>query len=223
MAEVQVQHLPPVGMLEIILTLPRLSGYAGPAWPRYCELYVSVCGKPLLTSKLLPFEMHEEDVEEYISWRDLRSYVKTQAMKDMKQWKMSLRIPVQPGWAGESVDILVERFDLDMRYSRRVVVTRGGPHTSRFTAVIARARVPLLDALVVGDLDDDEDDDGKKRRRNDEVDERNARLLEGTVEFDKTVSLMHWELPAKRDAGENPRAVVRGTVDVRMSLKRLAR
>ncbi|CAL4913610.1 unnamed protein product [Urochloa decumbens] len=206
----------PVGMLEITLTLPRLSGYAGPAWPRYCRLHVSVCGKPLLTSKLLPSEMHEEDVEEYISWRDLWSYVRTQAMKDVKQWKMSLRIPVQPGWAGESVDILVERVDLDRRYSRRVAVTRGGPHTSRFTAVIARARVPLLDALVVGDLDDD--DDG-----NEAEEERNARLLEGTVEFDKTVSLMAWELPAKRDAGGNPRAVVRGTVDVLMSLRRLAR
>jgi hypothetical protein len=53
------------------------------------------------------------------------------------------------------------------------------------------------------------------------VEERPSRV-EGTLEFGKTVPLLDWELPAPRDAGGKPRSVVRGSVDVRMNLRRLA-
>jgi hypothetical protein len=99
-----------------------------------------------------------------------------------------------------------------------VVVTRGVPHTSGHTAVISRARVRLLDALVLGDLDDDEEEKKMKRRRN-EVVEGNPRLLEGTMPFGKVVKLLDWELPAPGDEHGSPRAVVRGTVDVRINLR----
>nr|TKV97013.1 hypothetical protein SEVIR_9G468000v2 [Setaria viridis] len=222
MAEVPEDPLSqPVGLLEVTLTCPRLSGYAGPAWPQFCYLHVGV-GRKLPFSKMLPFEMDEEDVEEAICEGDLKWYVRAQAREAIKQWGLSFRVPVKSGWLGKSLDILVERVDRDLR-ERSVVVTRGGPHTSTYTAAIGRARVPLLDALVIGDLDEEEEEDeaedNKKRRRGEA--ERSSRL-EGTLEFGKTVSLMDWELPALRDADGKPRSVVRGLVNVRMCLRRLA-
>jgi hypothetical protein len=225
-AEVPEDAAPVVGLLEVTLTYPRLSGYAGPAWPQFCHLYVSV-GRKQPIWKVLPFEMNEEDVDENVSDGDLKRYVRAQAREVIKRWGMSFRVPVNSGWLGESLDILVERVDRDLRERRRrsVVVTRGGPHTASHTAVIARARVPLLDALVIGDVDDDDEEeeggseDNKKRRRG-EAGERSTRLA-GTLEFDKTVSLLDRELPTLGDADGKPRCVVRGTVNVRMCLKRL--
>ena len=217
MAEID---LPPrrEGLLEVSVTCPRMSGYAGPAWPQFCFVHVSFRGKVVCSPMMLPYELDEEDVDEDISERDIRRYVRAQAMEDIKRWRLQLRIPVVSGWPRESLDIHVERVDQDLRRKRDVVVTRGGPHTSAYTAVIGRARVPLLDALVIGDADDEEAED-QKRRRHREVEERPSRV-EGTLEFGKTVPLLDWELPAPRDADGKPRSVVRGSVDVRMNLRR---
>ena len=217
MAEID---LPPrrEGLLEVSVTCPRMSGYAGPAWPQFCFVHVSFRGKVVCSPMMLPYELDEEDVDEDISERDIRRYVRAQAMEDIKRWRLQLRIPVVSGWTRESLDIHVERVDQDLRRRRGVVVTRGGPHTSAYTAVIGRARVPLLDALVIGDADEEEAED-QKRRRHREVEERPSRV-EGTLEFGKTMPLLDWELPAPRDADGKPRSVVRGSVDVRMNLKR---
>ncbi|PUZ41858.1 hypothetical protein GQ55_9G537800 [Panicum hallii var. hallii] len=221
----EVVDLPPrrEGLLEVSLTCPRMCGYAGPAWPRFCFVYVSFRDKVVCPPKMLPFELDEEDVDEDISERDIRRYVRAQAMEDIKRWRLPIRIPMVSGWVRESLDIHVERVDQDMRRrrDRDVVVTRGGPHTSQYIAVIGRARVPLLDALVIGDDDEEEEAEDQKRRRRSEVEESPSRV-EGTLEFGKTVPLLDWELPAPRDAGGKPRSVVRGSVDVRMNLRRLA-
>ncbi|OEL14031.1 hypothetical protein BAE44_0024951 [Dichanthelium oligosanthes] len=210
----------PEGWLEVMMTWPRMSGYAGPAWPQFCNVYVGVGGM-LVASRLLPFEMDKEDVEEDINENDLKRYVRARAIDDMKQWRLALRVPVASDWPGLSLDIFVERADYDV-LQKNLVVTRGGPHTSGYTAVIGRARVPLLDALVTRGVDEEEEEEAEennKRRRN-KVEERHARL-EGTVEFGKTVPLLDWELPSLRDVHGMPRSVVRGTVDVRMCLRKL--
>ncbi|KAF8718864.1 hypothetical protein HU200_025173 [Digitaria exilis] len=210
---------PPVGMLEVLLTCPRMSGYAGPAWPRFCDIYVGI-GDEEVGSKLLPSEVEVESVDEDIDEREIRRHVRSRAIEDVKQWRLALRIPVRLDWQHKSLDIHVERIDYDLR-RRKMVVTRGGPHTSGYTAVIGRARVQLLDALVNGDDDEEEAEDKKKRRRNTMM-ERLDTKLEGTVEFGKTVPLLVWEMPPLRDTVTKPQSVVRGTVDVRMCLRRLS-
>ncbi|KAJ1297896.1 hypothetical protein BS78_01G412900 [Paspalum vaginatum] len=196
----------PEGLLEVTLTWPRMNGYCGPAWPDFCIIYVFI-GDKFIDSRVVPFE---DDAET----EDMVRYSK--AIRDIKKWVLAFRIPVASDWPDMSLDLLVERVDSKLR-RRNLVVTRGGPHTSRYTAVIGRARVGLLDAVGIGDLDDDEGEDKKKMCRNEVGDRR----LEGTVPFGKTVPLLDWELPAPGDADAKPRSVVRGTVDVRMSLKRL--
>nr|CAB3457031.1 unnamed protein product [Digitaria exilis] len=66
----------PVGTLEVLLTCPRMSGYAGPAWPWFCDIYVSIDGKEV-GSKLLPFEVEVEGVDEDISEREIRRHVRS--------------------------------------------------------------------------------------------------------------------------------------------------
>ncbi|RLN40617.1 hypothetical protein C2845_PM01G09730 [Panicum miliaceum] len=135
----------PEGHLEVSLTCPRMCGYAGPAWPRFCFVYVSFRDKLVCSPKMLPFELDEEDVDEDISERGIR-----------------------------------------------------------------RARVPLLDALVLGDEEEEEEAEDQKRRRS-EVDQERHSRVEGTLEFGKTVPLLDWELPAP---GGKPRSVVLASVQV---------
>ena len=198
MAEVKQDQVPQtVGFLEVILTGPRMSGFAGPAWPRTCTIYVAIADE-VVAWQTLPFESDSDD---------------------FKKWRLGIRVPVASNWPDLSLDIFVERADfLFRRRTNMVVVTREGPHTSGHTAVISRARLRLLDALVLGDMDDEEEEKTMKRRRS-EVVEGNPRLLEGTVPFGKAVKLQDWELPAPGDEHGSPRAVVRGRVDVRMNLR----
>ncbi|KAF8683569.1 hypothetical protein HU200_044487 [Digitaria exilis] len=221
MAEVTGDLLPPpVGTLEVLLTCSRMSGYAGPAWPRFCDICVGIGGEEV-GSKLLPFEVEVEDVDEDISEREIRRHIRSRAMEDVKQWRLALRIPVRLDWPHDSLDIHVERIDYDPRW-RETVVTRGGAHTSGYTAVIGRARVQLLDALVNGDDDEEEEVEDKKKRCRNTMMGRLDMKLEGTVEFGKTVPLIVWEMPPLRDTVTKPQSVVRGTVDVRMRLRRLS-
>ncbi|CAD6202966.1 unnamed protein product [Miscanthus lutarioriparius] len=200
MAGVKQDQVPQtVGFLEVSLTGPRMSGFAGPAWPRTCTIYVAIADE-VVACQTLPFDFDKDD---------------------FKTWRLAIRIPVASNWPDLSLDIFVERADfLFRRRTNMVVVTRGGPHTSGHTAVISRARVRLLDALVLRDMDDEEEEEEKKmKRRRNEVVEGNPRLLEGTMPFGKVVKLLDWELPAPGDEYGNPRAVVRGTVDVRINLR----
>ena len=166
MAEVKQDQVPQtVGFLEVILTGPRMSGFAGPAWPRTCTIYVAIADE-VVAWQTLPFESDSDD---------------------FKKWRLGIRVPVASNWPDLSLDIFVERADfLFRRRTNMVVVTREGPHTSGHTAVISRARLRLLDALVLGDMDDEEEEKTMKRRRS-EVVEGNPRLLEGTVPFGKAV------------------------------------
>lgn len=195
MAEVKPQT---VGLLEVSLTSPWMSGFAGPEWPRFCTMYV-VIGGEVVGKQTLPFEFD---------------------MDGIRKWRLGIRIPAAPDWAHQCLDIFVERADyLVRRRTKSVVVTHGGPHTSRHTAVICRARVRLLDALVLGHLDEEEEEqeDNKSKTRHEEA-EGKPMLLEGTLPFGKVVPLLDWKLPAPADEDGNPRSVVRGTVVVRMNL-----
>ncbi|KAF8696840.1 hypothetical protein HU200_036479 [Digitaria exilis] len=192
--------LPPpmAGVTKDLLPSPmarwRMSGYAGPAWPWFSDIYVAIDGEEV-GSKLLPFEVEVEGVDEDISEREIRRHVGSRAMEDVKQWRLALRIPVRLDWPHESLDIHMERIDYDPRW-RKTVVTRGGP--------TPRATPP--------DGDEEEAEDKKKRRRN-SMRERLDTKLEGTVEFGKTVPLLVWEMSPLQDTVTKPQSVVRGTVD----------
>ncbi|KAF8676095.1 hypothetical protein HU200_047600 [Digitaria exilis] len=158
-------------------------GYAGPAWPRFNDIYVAIGGEEV-GSKLLPFEVEVEGVDEDISEREIRRHVRSRAMEDVKQWRLALRIPVRLDWPHESLDIHVEHIDYDP--------------------------------------DDDEEAEDKKKRRCNSMMERLDTKLDGTVEFGKTVPLLVWEIPPLQDTVTKPQSVGRGTVDVRMCLRRLS-
>nr|TKW30760.1 hypothetical protein SEVIR_2G059200v2 [Setaria viridis] len=156
--------------MEVTLTCPRLSSYAGPAWTQFCYLHVGV-GYKWPFSEMLPYEMDEEDGEEAICEGDLKRYVRVQAREAIKQW----------GWLFRLLNILVERDDRDLR-----VVIRGEPHTSTYTVMIGRAQVPLLDALVIRNLNEEEEEDvvkDNKKRRCGEAE--SSLMLEGMLEFGK--------------------------------------
>ncbi|KAL6644746.1 hypothetical protein ACP70R_016354 [Stipagrostis hirtigluma subsp. patula] len=207
---VPIAKMKPVGVLEIAINCPCLSGYGGPAWPAFC--FLDACfGGVQQASRMLPFVRLEH--------------------KDLMAWNISLRILVGPDWPDKCLDLVVERFDYDPRRrgsNNRAALIRGGPHTSERAAVIGRARVRLLDALLIGDDDDDNDDDGngsgegadKTKRRRGGEEGRSARMIR-TVAFNKAVSLNDWELPAAGEEAGEPRLVERGVVRVRMCLKAL--
>ncbi|KAF8695257.1 hypothetical protein HU200_037474 [Digitaria exilis] len=192
MVEVTGDLLPlPVGTLEVLPTCPRMSGYASPAWPWCCNIYVSIGGEEV-GSKLLPFEVEVEGVDQDINKREIRRHVRSRAMEDVKQWRLELRIPMRLNWPHESRDIHVERIDYDP-----------------YTAVIGRARAQLLNALVNRDDDEQAEVEDKKKRRRNAMMEKLDTKLEGMVEFGKTLPLL-------------PQSVVHGTVDVRMCLRCLS-
>nr|CAB3457032.1 unnamed protein product [Digitaria exilis] len=169
-----------------------MGSYASPVWPWFCDIYVSISDEEV-GSKLLPFEVEVEGINEDISEREIRRHVRPRAMEDVKQWRLALRILVRLDWPHESLDIHVECIDYDPRW-RKTVVTYGGPHTSDYTTMIGRAR------------DDDEQteaEDKKKRHRNAMMEKLDTKL-EGMVEFGKTVLLLVWEMPPLRDTATKP-------------------
>jgi hypothetical protein len=118
------------------------------------------------------------------------------------------------GWRRLSVGIEAVRKDSRIhKQTGRVVVFRTAePHTSRQTAVIGAVRVPLLDALVLGDDDEEEEEENKKKKRRRDEEEKRKKLAEGTREFDERVVLQIW----RWEAGREPTNAVCGTVDVNM-------
>ncbi|KAL6649606.1 hypothetical protein ACP70R_013830 [Stipagrostis hirtigluma subsp. patula] len=189
----------PSRLLEVTLTRPEMTGYAGPAWPEFCFLHACV-GDVCYGSAMLPFERKD-------------------AFRNGWGLPLMIPLPVESSWPHMSLDLLVERVDID---PSRTNLIRGGPHTSGYYAVIGRARVRLLDALVIGDDDEEEEEEemeDEKRRRYDEEEHRYPGVMEGTQVFDKTVLLNDWMLPALRGVGAEPRCVVRGTVHVHMCLR----
>jgi hypothetical protein len=129
-------------VLHLTLELPQRSGrdYEGPAWMRSCFLYVYL-GDEQVQSLRLPVKF-----------------------KDVKTWKQTMTYTMDLGWRRLSVGIEAVRRDIIIhKLTGRVVVFRTEePHTSDQTAVIGAARVPLLDALVLGDEDDEEEKNKKK-------------------------------------------------------------
>lgn len=183
-------------LLRITLKWPVMSGYEGPAWKRFTCLDVFLGGEQI---------------------KSLRLPVKDD---DVKKWKATMEYFMGLSWRDLSVGLQAVRADSFIHQAtRRVVVLRAGePHTSRHTAMIGAARVPLLDALVLGDDDDsdgpDERAEGKrmekKRRPN-----RQRKLAEGTRTFYERVKLQGWR---PGEAGGDPTNVVCGTVVVKLRL-----
>ncbi|KAK3151089.1 hypothetical protein QOZ80_3AG0241560 [Eleusine coracana subsp. coracana] len=186
------QELPtqPLGYLEVVIKPPETSSCR--VWPQFCFLEAYL-GDKLVGWQMLPIE------------------------KGNTEWKLSLRIPVGSDWPSLSLDLLVNRVDHSPG-PNGVELIRVGPHTSLCEAEIGRARVRLVDALLIGDVEEDEEGEDRKRRYCEAVAGCYPRM-EGTLVFNKTVELHEWVLPAVLgDVDTGRRAVSRGTVEVCMAM-----
>ncbi|KAK3147769.1 hypothetical protein QOZ80_3BG0286480 [Eleusine coracana subsp. coracana] len=187
---------PPVGLLEVLISSPEMSRRK--VWPSFCFFEVYVGGERVEV-QMLPGERKNRKLEK----------------KDIENWTMHLKIPVGLDWPSLSLELFVKRTDYVPR-KRGLRLIRGGPHTSRFDAVIGGAQLKLLDALIFGDDDEEEregEDKSKKRRK--EADDGSLPRMEGTLLFNKTVELIDWVVPAP---DRSPHLVTRGTVHVLMAM-----
>ncbi|KAK3147770.1 hypothetical protein QOZ80_3BG0286490 [Eleusine coracana subsp. coracana] len=180
----------PVGHVKVRIGVFRV-------WPAFCFLEAYVGGEHV-DSKMLPVE-REDEIEQ---------------QRDIKCWKMDLDLPVGLDWPSLSLDLVVRRADYVVPRRRGLHLIRGGPHTSRFDAEIGRARVRLMDALVLGDDEEDEDGEDRSKRRHEEEKGQLPRM-EGTLLFHKTVTLDDWVVPAP---DRSPHLVSRGVVNVLMAM-----
>lgn len=162
-------------------------------WPSRCVLHAYVGGEHLGWCRLPEGRDHPLRVE---------------------GWSFAFELPLQrEHWGRLSLDLEVERRDVYYDEDDGVVRVfhREDPQTSSRTAVIGRARVALVDALL-RDGDEDEDEDrGRKRREKDGL----PALVKGTREFGEWVKLQGWRFPARGP----PANVVRGRLAVHMSLE----
>jgi hypothetical protein len=197
--------LPAAGYLEVLITWPDPEMRGCKAWPEFCLLEAFV-GDAHVARKVLPIARGNVVLER----------------KEMEGWMLHLRIPVGLDWPTLSLDLLVRRIDyVPVQEGEDLQLIRvWAPHTSRFDAVIGVARVKLLDALVFGDDDEDEEGEDRKKRRREEMQGYQPRM-EGTLIFNKTMTLHDWEVTAPLEAPDiEPRPVRRGTVKVRMGMFR---
>lgn len=175
-------------VLHLTLMQPAMSGYDGPAWTPFCYINVYLGGRQLGSCGL---PVHHGEVP---------------------TWKRFIELPMGWDWPRLSLELEVQRSDY---YPDENLVFRQGPHTSNHTEVLGTARVPLIDALVLGeDSDDDEGEGDKKRRRDGGEEDGQPKLVEGTRMFDKMVPLQRWQLPAPKDKKNAPDNVVGSVEDV---------
>uniref|UniRef100_A0A0E0KBG3 Uncharacterized protein n=1 Tax=Oryza punctata TaxID=4537 RepID=A0A0E0KBG3_ORYPU len=162
-------------------------------WPSRCVLHAYIGGEHLGWCRLPEGRDHPRRVE---------------------GWSVSFVLPLQREyWGRLSLDLEVERRDAYYDEDDGVVrlFHREDPHTSSRTAVIGRARVALVDALL-RDGDEDEDEDSVRMLR-----EKAGlpALVKGTREYNESVRLHGLRFPAR----EPPTKVVSGKLAVCMSLE----
>ncbi|KAK3151091.1 hypothetical protein QOZ80_3AG0241590 [Eleusine coracana subsp. coracana] len=188
----------PVGRLEVLISSPEMSRCK--VWPSFCffEAYV---GGERVEVQMLPGERKNRKLEK----------------KDIENWTMHLKIPVGLDWPSLSLELFVKRADYVPR-KRGLHLIRGGPHTSRYDAVIGGAQLKLVDALIFGEEEEEEEEEegeDRSKRPREEANDGSLPRMEGTLLFNKTVELIDWVVPAP---DRSPHLVTRGTVHVLMAM-----